>query len=181
VKFATAVHVLMLAVLPTAASSLAILGSDFDKATRVGELDLRASSQLRATPSLPAGRARFMFAVPNYRCSPIRSTVEIVANEPGGVSLKRRFKLSELTWSYGRDGCDAIGYLQVAADSEHSEAASASGLRLRVKRNGTPVTIEVTLADVDESKNRTMHVWIIYGDRVPWKRIYGASGDPTKK
>jgi hypothetical protein len=89
-----------------------VLEQDFDKATLVGELRLGSPEVFTRTLTLPSGAARLILAVPDYRCAPIdESPIAVVARGSKGIEFSEHVHLSQLTWSYGENSCDAYGYL----------------------------------------------------------------------
>jgi hypothetical protein len=149
------------------------LASDFDKATLVGEIGLEKSASLRRELMVPKGRARLMIAIRNFHCAPMEATIRVTVVGSEGNILSKQVSLSQLTWSYGKDSCDAIGYLE-SSDS-HDEGAAKGGeeMRLQVNRGRAPYTFDVTTMDSNSTSERRAALWLIYGDRVPTARIFG--------
>jgi hypothetical protein len=150
-----------------------VLASDFDKATLVGEIELEKSAVLRRDLMLPTGRARLMIAIRNIQCAPMEATIRVTVVGSEGSILSKQLSLSQLTWSYGKDSCDAIGYLE-SADSRDDGAAKGEGeMRLQVGRRRATYTFDVTTLDSNSTNDRRAALWLIYGDRVPTARIFG--------
>lgn len=152
---------------------LNLLAQDFDKATMVGDLRLGSSEKFERTVALPSGNARLILAVPNYRCAPIDdATIVVIARGPKGIEFSERLLLSQLTWSYGENSCDAYGYLEAGSGKSQS-APRSSEMRLEIKHDQEPVTVDVDTNQVRTSSGRSASVWFIYGDRVPSRKIFG--------
>ena len=150
-----------------------VLASDFDKATLVGEIELEKSAILRRELTVPTGRARLMIAVRNFQCAPMEATIRVTVVGSEGNILSKQVSLSQLTWSYGKDSCDAIGYLE-SADSHDEGAAKDEGeMRLQVGRRKATYTFDVMTMDSNSTNERRAALWLIYGDRVPTARIFG--------
>src|SRR5687768_10428386 len=106
--------------------------NDFDKATLVGEVRLEKGAGLRRELTLPSGRARLMLAIRDFKCAPIEATVQVKVSGPDGLLFSEQFSLSKLTWSYGQDSCDAIGYLELADSSGDGVTNNGGQMRLRI-------------------------------------------------
>jgi hypothetical protein len=157
------------------ASSGCALASDFDKATPIGVIDLEKDASLRRELTVPAGRGRLMIAVANYRCAPFEATIQIGILGAEGAVLSRRVSLSQLTWSYGRDSCDAIGYLEQPDSKGSRSATDDAEMRLRFGAGKSRYTIEAMTIDSNSTNKRSAELWLIYGDRVPTARIFGTA------
>jgi hypothetical protein len=157
------------------------LANDFDKATLVGTLDLRKETSLRRELTVPAGRARLMIAVRNYRCAPIDATIQLSIAGPSGAMLSRRILLSQLTWSYGKDSCDAIGYLESSESKESRSAKDGNEMRLRFGRIKARYKFEAMTIDSNSATQRSVALWIIYGDRVPTAEVFGSGDDVSPR
>lgn len=172
--------VLMIPVIMGLSGCLQLLGQDFDKATMVGDLRLGSPEKFKRTVALPSGNARLILAVPNYRCAPIDDAPIVVsARGPTGIEFSERLLLSQLTWSYGENSCDAFGFLEVKGGKSPSAPGSGE-MRLDIKHDQEPVTIEVDASQVRTSSARSASVWLIYGDRVPSRKMFGEPSGKAK-
>ena len=139
----------------------------------VGELRLGSYEKFERTVALPAGNARLILAVPNHRCAPIDDApIVVIARGPRGIEFSERLLLSQLTWSYGENSCDAFGYLE-AGSGKTPSAPGTGEMRLEIKRDQEPVTVDVDTSQVRTSSGRSASVWFIYGDRAPSRKIFG--------
>jgi len=137
------------------------LGEDFDKARLIGEVEFGASQRYTATLTPPVGAAKLVVAVPNYRCatSPEAVVTFVVRSKDRDLWTARR-RLSDMTWSYGRDSCDAYGYIYGSEGSFNIHDTA-------------PTTIEVVIGESASRATARGSVWLVYGDRVPVPRIFG--------
>src|SRR6266705_3169555 len=88
------------------------LDQDFRKATFISVVELGSPRIYTRTIRPPTGSARLIIAIPNYRCASIGDApISLAARDDRGTLFTERVRLSQLTWSYGRDSCDAYGYL----------------------------------------------------------------------
>lgn len=155
-----------LAVLPALlglGACTSLLEKDFEKATLVSEVQLGNPNTYTRTFVPPAGTARLILAVPNYRCAaPPDGPLSISVRVAGKTVLSERRQLSDLTWSYGEGSCDAYGYIP----------GDAGRVDLRDR---TPVTFEFDVSQIKGQKQEQIiaAAWLIYGDRVPAARIFG--------
>jgi hypothetical protein len=151
-----------------------VLANDFDKATLIGTIELGNAARLQRELMVPSGRARLMIAIRNYRCAPMEATIRVSVAGPEGNVISQQVSLSQLTWSYGRDSCEATGYLE-SSDSHDKAAAKDGGeMRLQVGHRRATYGFDVTTIDSDSTNERQAALWLIYGDRVPTARIFGA-------
>lgn len=153
------------------------LASDFDKATLVGEIGLVRAATLHREVILPSGPARLMIAVRNYRCAPVDATIRVRVVGAQGIVLSKQILLSQLTWSYGRDSCDAIGYLEPPNTNDEVAKKGDGSLVLKVGRKGVTYTFDAMTTDSTLAKERSAALWLIYGDRVPTARIFGPQNE----
>lgn len=139
-----------------------VLEKDFQKATLVGEVELGTSKVYRRTFVPPAGEARLILALPNYRCSPpADGAVSFTVRADGRSVLSERKRLSDLTWSHGEGSCDAYGYV------------AGTGGRINIQDAQNPVTFEIDVSQIKRGSKLRASVWLIYGDRVPAAKIFG--------
>lgn len=158
---------------------LRLLGQDFDKATLVGELELGSSDVFKRSLTLHPGNAELILAVPNYRCAPLPDAkITFAVRSSKGVEFFERRSLSELTWSYGRDSCDAYGYLR-GDIGEGRDKPKGSGMRFQVPHDSIPITIEIDSSQISGATGRVALVWFIYGGRVPGAKIFGNFAERT--
>ena len=151
-----------------------LLHQDFDKATFVGELQLGSTENFRRAVQLPAGNARLIVAIHDYRCAPIDDAIiDISAHGKNVTGFSERVSLSQLTWSYGEGSCHAYGYL--TGNNQNSEKSTSAEMRMQITRNKTQVIVDVDMSQIKTSSFRVASIWFIYGDRVPARKIFGDS------
>lgn len=140
-----------------------LLEKDFQKATPISEVQLGNPKPYSRTLVPPTGEARLILVVPNYRCAPpVDGAVSLSARTNERPIMSERKRLSELTWSYGEGSCEAYGYI-----------AGSAG-RIDLKDVQVPVTFDIDVSQVKAGTTSGASVWLIYGDRVPAARIFGA-------
>ena len=138
-----------------------LLEKDFEKATLVSEVQLSNPNTYTRTFVPPAGTARIILAIPNYRCAaPPDGPLSVSVRAAGKTLLSERRRLSDLTWSHGEGSCDAYAY--IAGDAGRVDLTDR-----------TPVTFECDVSQIKGQKQLPATVWLIYGDRVPAARIFG--------
>jgi hypothetical protein len=171
-SFALSTATCLLAIIALAGCS-GWLGQDFNRATRVAEFDIGNIDQVKRTVTLSEGVVALIIAVPNYKCSPLDSAVDlkIAMRSAKSVLLEQSVKLSDLTWSYGGDSCNAYGYPKLELD-ERTSLPSATGLRVNITNDHKLVEFEARISAPTSAKNRRVFVWAIYGDRVPGDRVF---------
>jgi hypothetical protein len=155
--------------------------SDLSKATLVGQFEFGSPEVFRRSVTLPPGDAQLIVAVPNHRCNPVfDASIAFTARSAKRVEFSERISLSELTWSYGKDACDAYGYVYVPENQP-----KRGEMRLQVARNLGPVTVEVDTSQFRRRTGRFALVWFVYGDKVPESKLYGEFAErkpaPAKK
>jgi hypothetical protein len=151
-------------------SSLGVVGCtsllerDFEKAMLISDVELGNPRIYTRTLAAQGGIARLILAVPNHRCSPpADGPVSFAVRVDNTIVLSERRRLSELTWSHGEGSCDALGYV----------AGNAGRIDLK---DGHPlVTFEIDVGNVQGGSMRRASVWLIYGDRIPTAKIFGAT------
>src|SRR5262249_24197887 len=152
---------------------LALLERDFDKLTRVGEFRLGSAEIFRQTVNLPSGSAQLILAIPNYRCAAVgEDPVTFTVRSDKGVEFSERVLISQLTWSYAQDSCDALGYLRAEAGRNQSMPGRGT-MTLEITHDQTPITVEVDTRELKTSTPRNASVWFIYGGRAPLDKIFG--------
>lgn len=157
-----------------------LLERDFNKLTLVGELRLGDLEVFRRTVNLPSGNAQLILAVPNYRCSAIGDyPISFTVRSEKGVEFSERVLISQLTWSYAENSCDAFGYLRPGAAPNQSIPGHGT-MTLEITRDQSPVTVEVDASEMKTSSSRSASIWFIYGGRAPLGRIFGGQ-DKTGK
>jgi len=146
---------------------------DFDKATLVGQVEFGSPEVFRRSLPLPPGSAQLVLAAPNYRCAP-PSTGEItfMVRSSTGLEFSERRSLSDFTWSYGGDSCDAVGYLYTGRHTGENQPTPGE-MRLQIPSGQNSYTVEVDTSQIKGEKGRVALVWFIYGNRVPGARIFG--------
>lgn len=146
------------------------LVTDYDRATLVGQVKVGSPEIFRRSLTLPAGDAQLILAVPNYICAPIPDAkITFTVRSSKGVEFSVRRSLSELTWSHGRDRCNAYGYLRTNEMQVQIPFSPFSG---------SPIVVEIDTSEAREGAGRVALAWFVYGDRVPGAIIYGEFAEP---
>ena len=118
------------------------LDEDFRKATLISEVELGSPKAYVRTLRPPSGSAKLIVVIPNYRCAPVRDApFSLSVRGDRGILMTERIRLSQLTWSYGKDSCDAYGYL-------HSSSTGASSpgqreMRIDIKDSQSALTFDL--------------------------------------
>jgi hypothetical protein len=155
------------------------LGEDFDKATLVGQLDFGSPGVFKRSLPLPPGSASLVLAVPNYRCAPpLVGVMTFTVSGPKGLEFSERRSLSEFTWSYGGDSCDAVGYLYTGRYTGENQPTPGE-MRLQIPSGQASYTVEIDTSQIKAGAGRVALVWFVYGNRVPGARIFGELGERT--
>lgn len=163
----------LLMVVALSGTSGCVRASDFDKATLVGTIKFKPAASLRRDLLVLPGKARLVLAVRNYRCAPVEATIRIAIVGQKGNVLTKQISLSQLTWSFGEDSCDAIGYLEAKDLQERPETRGAGEMRFQVESEST-YTFDALTMDGSSTNDRQATLWLIYGDRVPTAAIFGS-------
>ena len=144
----------------------ASLDEDFGKATLVSDVELGRAGVYTKPLRPPSGAARLIIAIPNYRCAPVSDgPISIAVRSDGGITVyQNRIRLSEMTWSYGRDSCDAYGYV----DSSSGRVSA----RFEIKEHQGSLHFDIDVSQAGISSKRPARIWLIYGDRVPGEKIF---------
>jgi hypothetical protein len=139
------------------------IGTDFDKATYVGRVDLSDSRPHSFRVDLAEGDASLIVAVPGYNCADIKPDAVLEVSIAGEAvsAASARIALHELTWSYANRSCDAFGYVR------------DKRLTATIPRKGA--TVRLTFA-IDAARHvassEQILLWYVYGDRVPTSRVF---------
>jgi len=148
------------------------LEEDFRKATLISEVELGSPKSYTRTLRAPTGSARLIIAIPNHRCAPVQDApISLAVRSDRAILFTERVRLSQLTWSYGRDSCDAYGYLY--SSSTGGSSPRYGEMRIDVKDDQGPLIFEIDVSQVASSPTRRASIWLIYGDRVPGAKIFG--------
>lgn len=146
---------------------------DFERAVHVGDAYLPDTPIIRSKPTAASG-GRLIFALPNGFCEPITFGFIRFDIKSGNERFAGDLYVSDLTWSHAHGSCDAIGYVDYENSEELSNNAGVDNL-IRAQHEAIS-SITLNMTGISVSGRRKIMVWLIYGDRIPSREIWGTEG-----
>lgn len=140
--------------------------NDFDKATRISTFEV--GRKVRVESRIFEGAPQLIFVVPGHACKKLPDrNLSVKVSRNGVVVLNDNRRLSELDWSHAIDSCDAYGYVRETVGGKPEKS-----WHFNVDDANDSLVFEIDSTQIEEIPARTVSVWVIYGDRVPGRKIY---------